>query len=272
MPARCTLLVVEGWLDAEVCARLLKSSGFHRLTTRGALNEAERELVRLLPKSDPTEADLTKRSPIPLILANARQQTVVIRVAEGDAKVIGTLKADLITLGQGLPDAVGVLLDADGSLHSLKSSTAAERYSGFTQRWTSDVETKTLGIQWPNAPASTSTSSPRCGAFILPDNQSAGTMDKLVVEAGQAVYPELAQRAHDHVKTSGDLTELNLNDRKEFSKPFGQVKAIAAAMTAILKPGKTTLTSIQDHRWLEGDLTDRPLASALQKFLNDLIA
>lgn len=106
----------------------------------------------------------------------------------------------------------------------------------------------------------------------MPDNQSQGTLEDLLLDAGGSAYPQLLQAAGEYAASASKSTELQKDDLDEFNKPAGLKKATAAAMASILKPGKAIQVSIQDNRWLEPTSLNLPRIKALREFLDALIA
>jgi hypothetical protein len=108
---------------------------------------------------------------------------------------------------------------------------------------------------------------PRLGAFVLPDNQSAGTLEDLLLECAQSSYPGLLSSARNHVTAALADETLTKDDAEDFLKPSGQNKAVVASIGGILRPGKAIQTSIQDNRWLDGAALQLPRIKAVQDFL-----
>ncbi len=105
----------------------------------------------------------------------------------------------------------------------------------------------------------------------MPDNQNAGTLESLLIECAQHVYPNLLQSAISHVNTvPGDGT-LVLEDREDFNKPAGRDKAIVGTIASVLRPGKAVQVSLQDNRWLHEGALKLARVRAVQTFLIDLL-
>ena len=92
--------------------------------------------------------------------------------------------------------------------------------------------------------------SPNTGVFIFPDNQSAGTLETVLLECAGICYPRLLQGAQALVNAL-DLAELTDEDLDEFNKPAGKHKSIVGSVSSVLKPGKSVQVSIQDNRWVD---------------------
>lgn len=110
---------------------------------------------------------------------------------------------------------------------------------------------------------------PKLGAFILPDNGTAGTLEDILLDSAKEVYPKLLESAFLHVD-SARYVDLIPDDLKEFNKPAGKNKAIIGTMASILKPGKAIQVSIQDNQWLQGSALSLPRIKAVQNFLANL--
>lgn len=253
------LLVVEGQHDLEFCVRLLREHGLRRI---GKASEVDGYWQSLIPTKFPPgddEEDLWKRVPVPTFLKGSAHG-LAVRVADGD-NVGRALSDDIKALANlaGAPVAAGFVLDSDKA----ERGSAAERYDESV-RGCDDA------LPWPGAPGQVAAGPPRCGAFVMPDNQAEGTLEDLLLACAAQSYPRLYDRAVayvDHVEPSDVPTK---RDRELFTKPAGHNKAIAASMGAILRPGMTIQTSIRHNRWVTAETVKLPLVKALDDFLVDL--
>lgn len=265
MPARTLLLLLEGPHDVEFCARLLKPAGFSRVQSLRVLERDHGFWQRTVPRAWPQADDLLARHPAPLFLGSRAGQSVALINAIGCDRLVSRLGATLSNL-DAMPEAVAVVLDADGV------ETPMDRFNDMVARMSRLADPVIRSLQWPTSPGTTYAGPPKTGIFILPDNQSQGTLEELLLDAGHLAYPQLLRAAENYVTGAIQAAQLQPEDLEEFQKPAGQKKATAAAMASVLKPGKSIQVSIQDNRWLEPASLNLPRIRALNDFLQALLA
>ena len=112
-----------------------------------------------------------------------------------------------------------------------------------------------VGIAPPAALGEVSGGTPRVGLFALPEPGTAGTLENILLALGDVAYPELTAAARGYAdlwrkKADGEPTG---SDWKEIRKPAGAKKTTIGAMTAVLKPGKSTQVSLEDNRWVSDE-------------------
>lgn len=105
----------------------------------------------------------------------------------------------------------------------------------------------------------------------MPDNQSKGTLEDILLECGRQVYPGLYKTAAAHVDAALQDQSLVNEDLKELRKSAGKNKAIVGSMASILRPGRAVQNSIQDNRWLRDAALAIPRVKAVQAFLVNLL-
>ena len=249
-------LVVEGPHDAELCYRLLSTSGLKRVQRLSLLEPAFKPLV---PTKFPHGDDLQKRMPVPLFL-QSDQWAIAIHSAVGDSKLVNALEETLDFLPAQNWAGVGLMLDAD------HDGSPAQRFDAVIQA----MKAKDLGLPLPQQPGQVMADAPRVGVYVLPDNQSAGTLEDLLLESAAHQFPHLLPLARQYVdaaKAGGQLPASHLED---FSKPSGHKKAVVGAIAAVFRPGKAVQVSIQDNDWLRGPALNLPRIKTVQSFLQQL--
>ncbi|OJT17426.1 hypothetical protein BO221_45785 [Archangium sp. Cb G35] len=254
---RYAYLVVEGPHDVEFVGRLLKPHQFKRENNEARLDPYWRPLV---PTKFPYGGDLSRRVPVPTFFVSDTV-SVAVHASGGDSEIANRVEETLQAALTTLPDAVGVLLDAD----SVKSPGV--RFGDVRKALLDKVK-----LTIPDQPGQVSAASPRCGIFVLPDNVNSGTLESLLLECGERQYPALLADVRLLVdKVQAEAHALTPDDLKDFNKPAGRHKAMVACMAGILRPGKAIQVSIQDNRWLEGVALDVPRISAVRQFLRELL-
>ncbi|WP_295430075.1 DUF3226 domain-containing protein [uncultured Thiodictyon sp.] len=243
-------LVVEGPHDIEFSYRLLSPYGLTRVQL---LKDLDPVFERIVPSTFPHAGDLQKRVPVPLFLQSATH-AIAVHSAVGDSQLIRTLEQNVGQLDDDAISSIGILLDAD-------QQTPTTRYANLR----GDMAAKGLALD--ATPGQITTGKPRLGAFVLPDNRNQGTLEDLLLESAQAIYPGLLASAQEHVNRALLDTGLTGEDVADVKKPAGRNKAIIGAMASILRPGKAVQTSLQDNRWLRAQALAIPRIAAVQAFL-----
>lgn len=252
---RRAYFVVEGPHDLEVVGRMLK---LHKAKRVKHFDDLDEFWHRLVPRKFPHEGDLLRRVPVPVFFASD-ELSVAVQVAGSVEQIPSVATATWANL-DNTPEGFGVLLDADDK--------------DVQKRWSDIV----AGLPVENAgasPGEVAEGSPRAGVFILPDNQSAGTLEHLLLECAAVAYPSLLSSAKDWIDpiSPDDKTIFsNSKERKDFSKPSGKHKAIASSIASVLRPGKSIQVSIQDNRWLtHPDVLNLANVQALKAFVDAIV-
>lgn len=264
MPMRYALLIVEGIRDVEFIAKLVKEVyGLARVTLEKDLDPFFNSLV---PTKYPPEGDLTKRVPVPFFLRNG-SLWLAIANAEGDTKIRGALKEYLKRLDSQSIDAIGILLDADGF-------SPTDRFNKLLSVLKKEDKEDEFGrrIQWPEQPGEVTAGALRFGVQVLPDNQTPGVLEDVLLDCAKTSYPELLRRAHVMIDDL-ELPEDGpwKNDRKELYAPAGKKKAIVGCIGNVLKPEKTIQVSIQDNQWICPETMKLEPMRKLSRFLKELL-
>lgn len=246
-------LVVEGPHDVEFTYRLLSPFGLERVQLEETLDGF---FAPLIPRKYPPDGDLQKRMPIPLFL-QSETHAIAIHSAIGDSRLVATVEENASLLNLAAVTGIGVLLDSD------KAIPAAERYADIKKSLAEK------GFTLDDQPGAVSQDSPKLGAFVLPDNAATGTLEDLLIDSAQQVYPGLLESAITHVDAVENFGLL-ASELKEFKKPAGKNKALIGTMASILRPGKAIQVSIQDNRWLRNDALILPRIKAVRDFLQIL--
>jgi len=191
-------LVVEGPHDQELVYRLVSPFGVKRVRL---LNDLDAALHILVPRNYPPDDDLLKRMPVPLFMQSATH-AIAVHSAVGDERLVEMVEENAALLAPTTVDGIGILLDSD------KAIPAAQRYEGIR----SGMAGKQFSLD-PHAGVITA-GPPRLGAFVLPDNVQAGTLEDLLLDVAPQVYPGLLTTARNHVAAA--LNDAGLcNDRDQ---------------------------------------------------------
>jgi hypothetical protein len=244
-------LVVEGPHDVEFASRLLSSFGLVRVQMEVNLDPFLKPLV---PRAYPPNGDLLKRMSTPLFLQSATH-AIAIHSAIGDTRLVETIQENASLIDFAALTGVGILLDADAA------ATPPTRYQLIRDLL------RDKNYAFPDEAGTVSGAPPHLGAFVLPDNVSQGTLEYLLLDCAEHVYPSLLAAASTHVDAALRDGTLSVDDKVDLFKPAGRHKAIIGGIAAILRPGKAIQVSIQDNRWLRGSALELPRVKAVQEFL-----
>jgi hypothetical protein len=248
-------LVVEGPHDVEFVYRLLSPFGMSRVRLEKDLDPL---FSPLIPRDYPPDGDLHKRMPIPLFLQGATH-AVAVHGAIGDANLIKTVRSGAALIDLAGLTGMGIILDSD------TAKSPSDRYVAIRDGL------RAKNFAFPDDAGVVSPAAPRLGAFVLPDNQSQGTLEDILLECGQQVYPGLFATATSHVNAAFQDPSLSTQDLDDLRKPAGRNKAIVGSMASILRPGKAVQVSLQDNRWLRDAALAIPRVKAVQDFLIGLL-
>lgn len=238
-------IVTEGVHDVAFLGRLLSvAHGASRIKKLEDLDDALRGWLGGFkwPNRSGAHYDISRLAvPAPAFYRLATNEVVALRNAQGLTEIGKTLEIDLeaFSRAQNGPEAIGVVLDSD-------DEPAEQRFA--------KLKTALEAVKLPAPPSlcAVSSGSPRVGVFALPEPGAAGTLEDVLLALGDAAYPELAAAARgyaDQWRQKADAEPATL-DWKELRKPAGAKKAMIGAMTAVLKPGKSTQVSLEDNRWV----------------------
>jgi hypothetical protein len=252
-------LVVEGPHDVEFAYRLLSPSGLKRVQHQ---KDLEPFLSPLIPREYPPKGDLQKRMSTPLFLQN-ETHAIAIHSAVGDSQLVNVImdNMDGEVFEFKKMVGIGIFLDSDSQ------TSPQNRYDEIK---TSLAEKSSQLFILPDDAGTIKKGQPNLGAFVLPDNQTAGTLEDLLLESAELVYPDLLKCAKTYLNCAKTNANLSTKDLSEL-KNAGENKAIIGVMANIFKPGKSVQVSIQDNGWIRGKaLAEVKRIQAVQKFLKDL--
>lgn len=260
-------VVTEGVHDVAFLGRLLVVA--HAATRIDRLEDLDEPMRAWLqrfkwPNPRGTHHDIARLAvPAPVFYRLPSKAVVAFRNAGGITEIEKTLTVDLEAFrrDENTPNVIGVVLDSDN-----EPSDAA-----FLKL---KVMLEGLGLVVPASLAAVSDGTPKVGAFAFPEPGSAGTLEDLLLALGDDAYPELAAEARAYATRWRDkaVGEAQNTDWKELRKPAGVKKATIGAITAVLKPGKSVQTSLDDNRWVSAStIALAPLQPCLD-FLSKLIS
>lgn len=259
-------LLTEGVHDVAFLGKLLTVCwGASRVGTLEELDPAPRAWMGAfkwpMPRGARTPIDRLA-VPAPVFYRLQAGTLVALRNAQGLTEIGRTLEIDLeaFTRTPGGPDAIGIVLDND-------DAPADERFRKLEKT----LQAAKLGV--PSVLGEVALGPPKVGVFTFPAPGKAGTLEDVLLPLGEAAYPALSAAARGYAeqwRKNAD-GEPTVSDWREIKKPAGAKKATIAAMTAILKPGRSTQASLEDNRWLSEQTKGLPGVLPCVTFLRALL-
>lgn len=243
------LVIVEGAQDAAVVSAMLAPE-FICLKSRERVPD---HWKRFIPTKLPSTDKLPIRIDHPRFLHAQDGRNIFLRVAGSVESIPTRLNADLKDLAGHMPDSIGILLDAD-------SHSPADRMRALN----AELGKGTSAIQFTGAPGAVAVSNGiRCGVFVAPNNAATGTIERMLLEAGEGFAPDLLRKARSFI-TGISAEDIPVNrSAREFEK-WERSKSILHAMGSVLRPGRPTQATLEDDPWFGP--TAGPMAAALRDF------
>ncbi len=241
-----TYIVTEGVHDVAFLGRLLTlAHGAQRINRLQDLDEALQGWLGNAfkwPTFTGKHHDIARMAvPAPAFYRLATGGVVALRNAQGITEIgkILSVDSEAFVRAEIRPRAIGIVLDSDDEAEDQRFGKMKQTLDG-------------LGLHLPTALATVSDGDPRVGIFALPEQGVAGTLEDILLTLGEEAYPELAAAAREYAARWRQKAEAEpeVADWKELRKPAGGKKATIGAMTALLKPGKSTQVSLEDNRWV----------------------
>jgi len=265
---RVDLLCVEGVHDVAFVQCLLEAFGFEQ---KKLLREIPDVIGKLVPRAFPAnkEGNIHRRVDVPAFHYRSGQW-VILHGAGSDSQLVDAISYSVTQLDLAgiCPASIGIILDGDEE----PSAQFARRRGEWERKQTEDAYSVLKEIAFPQTPGEIVDAPSRLGVFIMPDNQSTGRLETVLIEQGKAVYPVLHGKAVAYIddikQTPGAIparAELRADGRNDG-------KAILHAMTSVLKPGRTLQASISDHAWVPSTPADfsthiQPISDFLKQLL-----
>ncbi|HOR78645.1 MAG TPA: hypothetical protein PLG04_07590 [Anaerolineaceae bacterium] len=249
---RVDLIAVEGAHDLALVQRLLSAFGFEQKrkldNPKNPSENIPSAVKRLIPDKFPAneERDIHKRPDVPAFHVKDEQCVTLIR-ADGDSKLVGgvSLAIHALSLDKVYPSSIGFILDADNNQPMVQ-------FDGLRAEWFDKSRDDPLLKKYP-LPSSVgvcTVDTYSFGVFVMPDNQSSGSLETLLLRRAKDVYPVLHEKADEFIQVVKNTKDAIPPGSELGSKGQNEGKAVLHAMTSVLKPGKTLQASISDNEWV----------------------
>jgi hypothetical protein len=242
-----TLIIVEGFHDAEVIEKILKINSFAHIRNKDEVKSIWRQLI---PSRFPVGNDLLERVNVPMFY-DKDDSSIAIKICGSISKIVPIYNELRTTIYDGFKDIdnIFVIIDCDNNPEPvLRKKMITELSFPSIGKGVTLVDGKKYGL------------------FIVPNNRDTGTIENMLIECGRIKYPDLMSRAISFVDGI-DMNTLTDNDKEEILKPYGKNKAIIGVAANILKPGKSVTVSIHDNRWIESDIVATTSINSIAQYI-----
>lgn len=266
--SRFVYLLSEGVQDVAFLSRVLKHvHGALKIDLKSKLDEPRRRWVNGFKW--PVGENIDRLAvPAPKFVHLPAKDTIVgLRNAEGIERLKATLEDDLEVLykHEALPEAIGVFLDSD-------KEPQDQRFNKLRTELLK-VSPASGSLHLADKLAVVSTGSPRVGLFAFPSPGAEGALEDLLLEIGEVPYGELCKRASEYVNAWHAHVENDAHkDWGDLKRQSGAKKATFATATAVLKPGRGAVATIEDNRWVGDATKDHTALAPCLAFLSALLA
>jgi len=224
-----SFIFTEGPHDQAVVSKMLICSGLNEIKKR---QDVPAFWEKLMPTGYPKSGRLHFRLPIPSFLMG-EDQSVLVYAGEGNSSLASYIH-DLVSKNPEFQEeihGVGIIVDAD---HKKPTDVGKPFCKLLLELYKRDGSLEIGQV---------SGGKPNLGVYVLPDNNSEGVLDTLLVECGNLAYSEHAQNAAKFLSSCSD-------EHKAHWGTFDKDKALVATITSILRPGMANTSSLKNDDWI----------------------
>jgi hypothetical protein len=163
-----------------------------------------------------------------------------------------------------LPDTIGVFLDSDKEPQDQRFRRLREELL--------KVSAASRALTLADRLAEMGTGDPRVGIFAFPSPGTEGALEDLLLELGKVPYAELCKRADEYVRAwHAHVDGDGHKDWGDLKGQSGVKKATFATATAVLKPGRGAVATIEDNRWIGEATKGHGALAPCLAFLTELL-
>lgn len=242
------LILTEGPHDQAFIQRLFKVAfAFHLFD--GDVSKLDRFWKPLIPQYPSSSGKLYTRLPMPSIVYSD-VLSVAIYVAGSFEQVLKYGQIIPGSVANGLV-ACGIVVDSD----KRTPETTVKMLRKDLMPYLANL---------PNKAGKVSSTTPRHGVYVLPDNIRPGTLEDVLLSCAGVVYPDLKKG------TEAYLSSVNEQWKARWQPADGK-KATVGCISNILKPGKANQVSIADNDWVSPSTLHVSQVDAFRRFLEKLL-
>ena len=253
-------IIAEGVLDVVFATEVLRRC--FGGTVVGEKSALPQEASRWLEQFKwPVGDDIARKAvPAPAFIL-CGERFIAMRNAQGISRIGKTLNADTESFLRlrWNPDALCILLDADEEEPGTRFGEFAAliENAGYPRPESLDVPMENNGV--------------RSAVFSFPGDGQRGTLEDVLRPLACARFPGLAQHAERYVETWIRTEDAGSHDFKELRRPAAKSKALLSSMTALLKPGKSIIVSLEDQNWIPEEFERCDALVPFLRFLKELL-
>lgn len=266
--SRFVYFLSEGVHDVAFLYRVLKHVyGASKIDLKSKLDEPRQRWINSFKWPVGENIDRLAVPAPKFVHIPASDLLIGLRNAEGIGRLKTTLEDDLEVLykHEALPDTIGIFLDSDKEAQD-------QRFKKLRAELLK-ISMTSGSLQIADALTSVGTGNPRVGIFAFPSPGVEGALEDLLIEIGRAPYGDLCDRAREYVNAwHGYVGNDTHKDWSELKGQSGVKKAMFATVTAILKPGRGAVATIEDNRWVCDATRDHTAIAPCLAFLSELLA
>ena len=250
--------IVEGPHDVAIIGRVLKLLGIKEIRSLDNISKLWKELI---PNKYPfTENKLDRVSPIPSFYQN-ESVSVAVKSAGGETKLISELDLTMSSLTRKeLKQIEGILVFCDAD-----ETTQQEKFTRFIKMIKEGKDLSFNESCFENKIGMFNGVNIKADIYMFPNNESKGTLEDLLLQGANVVYPDLMIAANEYV------TKVDSKYKNRWSVS-SEKKVLMGCMTNVLKPGKANQVSISDDKWVSESTVDKSeYIKKLYDFINEFI-
>jgi hypothetical protein len=243
-------LATEGPHDQAAIGRLLQLARLEKFN--GMIKDLDPFWEKFVPKPLNRDERLYARINVPSVLTSP---THSVAIYWGEGSKLKQNINDLLTLEYRRYvekiHAFGLVVDSDKQQPNLVAKNYAKALQNFFP-----MLSETPGV--------ITTSSPRTGIYVLPDNKRSGVLDSVLVDCASVVYPDHRNGALQFLNDLDSMHTKHLN-------AGARNKAVVGCIANIIEPGRSNTSSIAQDKWISEQTLNNSDLALLQQFLKDLL-
>jgi len=277
---RYSFIATEGIQDVAFISKILKNLGFSRERYKkrfidsqnsddSGIQSGKRIFLNefwygLVPTSFPVGENgyFIEGVPLPWFW-RGEQMCVAVQHFTGISNFIAGLQDNFEKISPADLFSIGFVLDAD------ENEQPSERFEKFRQAIKESIPDIPI---LPDRLGVTAGETPKTGFYIFPDNVSVGTLEDLLLDCADVVYPNIKRHAGNIIEKENEwLHDLNPKEKKEYQKDAGKNKLTVANISSIMKPGRAVQNTIEDFRWVCNETMSTVRVQGFVGFLEELL-
>ncbi len=237
------LIMTEGPHDVSAIGKILRIRGFQELDIKQEIPE---ELQVFIPKQYPFDDNGRMKWAVPRPTYLSKKENYVVIFNVGGISEIAGKMADSLSL---LRASVLQMLCGIAIITDMDNLDREARLKALLNELESKMEDAQINKLSENEVKITNdTGTFPLYFFFFPDNSSKGTLENLLIDGAQIIYPDLLTGAQHYIDNAKERYPLH---------NFDDLKATVGAVANVLKPGRANQVSIHDNDWFTKESLER---------------